>query len=79
MSYILDYPRTKFDFIGKIENFDEDFTALQNHLNIDLTKYYQKHDHHKTNASEALEHFYTPTLKAKIAEHYAEDFELGGY
>jgi len=79
MSYILDYPRTKFDFIGKVENFDEDFMALQNHLNIDLTKYYKKIDHHKTNALEALEHYYTPTLKARIAEHYAEDFELGGY
>lgn len=79
MSYILDYPRTKFDFIGKIENFDEDFMTLQELLKIDLTKYYEKHDPHRTNASEALEHYYTPTLKAKIAEHYAEDFELGGY
>ena len=79
MSWILDYPRINFNFLGKIENFDEDFTALQDHLDIDLTKYYQKHDRHSTNASEALEHFYTPTLKARIAEHYAEDFELGGY
>ena len=79
MSFILDYPHTKFDFIGKIENFDQDFKTLQDLLNIDLTNYYIKHDRHKTNAAKAIEHYYTPALKKKIAEHYSDDFKLGGY
>ena len=79
MSYILDYPNTKFDFIGKVENMEEDFKALQKLLKIDLTNYYQKYDLHKTDADNNIEKYYTHELKTKIAEHYAEDFELCGY
>ena len=79
MSYILNYPYTKFDFIGRVENFDKDFKDLQHHLNIDLINYYEKYDVNKTDTLNVLGNYYTPDLKTKIAKHYAEDFELGGY
>ena len=69
----------KYDFIGKVENFDRDFAFVLNTVNKDYQKYVSKEQRHASGADERLSAYYTPALIAKVRDKYALDFEYFGY
>ena len=73
--YMLDDNRkVKLDFIGFIENMDEDFEYIRKKLGVESTiKKLNKSDH------KDYKDYYTEETKNIVAEVYAEDIELLGY
>lgn len=63
------------DFIGRVENFNEDFSKLCHQLGIDIEL------PPKTGSSEHKPYweYYTPSLVETVGEMYAEDIERFGY
>ena len=74
--------RIKYDFIGRVEKFDEDvgvfLGSLKAELGIDPSSL--SHSFHKTDArSKIRKYFSNPALVQQVYEIYREDFETFGY
>lgn len=69
----------EYDFIGRFENFEQDFRFILGHLGIDPEAYFDVEVSHATQASENLEAYYSPALAAKVYQKYQIDFEYFGY
>ena len=63
------------DFIGKVENFNEDFSKLCHQIGFSIEM------PNKTGSSEHKPYweYYTPSLVEQVREMYAEDIERFGY
>ncbi len=67
-----------YDVIGKLETFDEDLRRIADMIGLDM-RFYQAERPHARGASDRLAQYYTPALKRRVAQAYAEDFERFGY
>ncbi len=79
LSYFIPKSGGRFclDFIGKIENFSDDFTSLLHNCNIDfdvnlLSVVNKSKPHH-------YKDYYTPHTRKIVEKIYGEDIELGQY
>ncbi|MEL6675824.1 MAG: sulfotransferase family protein [Bacteroidota bacterium] len=68
-----------YDFIGKFEQFEADFSFVLEQLKIDREQYYGSAREHATHASEQLAQYYTPEIAEKVYQKYQLDFEYFGY
>lgn len=68
----------KYDFIGKFENFDYDFSHVLSRIGLD-NEFCEKVDSHASNAADHLDRFYTKSIRRKVARKYEKDFEAFGY
>ncbi|WP_374764425.1 sulfotransferase family 2 domain-containing protein [Yunchengibacter salinarum] len=69
----------KLDFVGKIENANDDLKALETLTGIDLSANLIDHRPHRTGGKTPWQDYYTPELKQMVMETYAADFETFGY
>lgn len=69
----------KYDFIGKVENFDRDFEFVLKSLCQNYKKYLTKEIRHASRAKDLLQQYYTPPLIKKIQEKFALDFDYFQY
>jgi hypothetical protein len=69
----------QFDFVGRIENFEEDIYELGQRLNIKKVKQYAKRRIHIRDASDKCKDYYCDSTKKMIIEIYEEDFKYFGY
>jgi hypothetical protein len=63
------------DFIGKLENFSEDWKFIKTLLGYKEEKIEKK----SVNNKYCLKEYYTPELKEIIYKKYIKDFKLYGY
>lgn len=68
-----------YDFIGKFESFDKDLFSVLGTISHNYKPYLTNVLGHITGADDKLEKFYTKSLKKKVYEKYAIDFEYFGY
>ena len=73
----IDIKNINYDFIGRLERFDEDIALLFGDEAVDFAEAYQIQ--HKTDAVQKLMEFYTPGLADEVYKIYREDFEILGY
>lgn len=67
-------------FVGKIENFQQDFEALGEKLGIDLSEHYHFFAPHRSHADNSYLEFYkSDEIRQKIIDYFAKDFEIFGY
>ena len=62
------------DYVGKIENMQEDFKTLCDKIGINCELLHEN----KTNPTD-LKDYYTPEIVKKVVKIYQKDFELFGY
>lgn len=76
---LLNYDCNQYDFIGRIENFEEDVNYLFN--KIQAPKYIYQYIKGKENSSQksGITSLWTDELAEKIYEKYNADFEAFGY
>lgn len=75
------------DFVGKLENIDNDFRSVCKRLgikNVDLPRYNTRNDWSKFNnieyeSSDYYRGFYTNKTKELVAKRYKKDIEMFGY
>ncbi len=65
------------DFVGKLENFQEDWTFISTLFNLKDSDNLKVKN--KTTKNIKLADYYTPELKEMVYEKYKEDFERFGY
>lgn len=66
---------TSLDFIGKLENMEEDFQLIQEHTGLPKMKL----DKLNTSHERAYTSHYTPALRAKVAARFAADIDIFEY
>lgn len=66
----------QFDFIGKIEAFDQDYALLQERI-VGLPKVKKLNATHK--AKESVDDYFLPDQKKRFSEKFKKDFEFFGY
>lgn len=76
---ILDFDRVEYNFIGRIENFEEDIISLFDQIQV--PKYMYQYIEGKMNSSQkiCLASLWTDELAEKVYEKYKSDFEAFGY
>ncbi|MBD5551439.1 MAG: sulfotransferase family protein [Lachnospiraceae bacterium] len=67
--------RPLVDFIGKIENINEDFAIIREKSKLDEIRHANSTDKHKKNWQD----YYDEETAYKVYERYKNDFELLGY
>jgi hypothetical protein len=82
-SSILVIPVHKFDFIGRIENLEEDFRMVTGRLDTEQhmrsNSNFQTRSPHATGASDKESEYYSEELRRIVAGLYKDDFEAFGY
>lgn len=73
--YVCDQGKVAVDFVGRFERISEDFEHIRDRLAVDA----QLEHRNKTSRSGDVSAFYTPEVKARVAELYAADFATFGY
>ena len=68
-----------YDFMGKLDNFTEDFVFVLEKLSIDCEKFLSDERRHAQGADELIQDFYTPKLKNLVKDKYAKDFSYFNY
>lgn len=64
----------KYNYIGRLETFSDDFFQIGGHLSEDFHKYYGVEIRHETNATTLLEEYYDDDLQSRVYEKYKIDF-----
>lgn len=69
------------DFVGKLEQFDDDFQALREFLPTNaIGEEYEPGTPHKTDANESWkDYFQSPELVKKVTSYYEQDFDTFKY
>jgi hypothetical protein len=62
------------DFVGKMENMEEDFQKVCDHLGIVASL-----PHSNKSSHAKYREYYTPETQQLVAEHFKEDIDLFGY
>ena len=68
-----------YDFIGKLENFENDCAYVFSKIREDYADYYRSERRHATNSEKLLSKFYSDDLTEKVFNKYKIDFEYFGY
>ena len=68
-----------YDFIGKIENFNEDCTNVFSRIRKDYANFYRSELRHATKSTNLFRQFYDNDLKEKVYNKYEIDFDHFGY
>jgi len=68
-----------YDFIGRFEQFAEDFRAIGKKLSPDFEKYFVVDQRDATDAAAAINEYLTDELKGLIYQKYKRDFDHFGY
>ena len=66
-----------YDFIGKLERFDEDYSYVMDKLGA--SDYYIKESRHATGSSSKFAEYYTEDLLERVCKLFQIDFEKFGY
>ena len=69
----------RYDFIGRFEQFDRDIRQVFHRIGPDAETWWHREDRHGTGASQRMDAFYTPDVRARVHAIYAADFETFGY
>ncbi|MDH5433227.1 MAG: sulfotransferase family protein [Gammaproteobacteria bacterium] len=73
-------PVESFDFIGKMENFDQDMNHILKNLNQPVTETTIKNTlHHATGANDKLKKYYSVDLAKRVVALYQSDFDAFNY
>lgn len=67
-----------FDFVGKFENFDQDFSRVLRHIGIEF-RYKEDFMPHRTNADEKVAQYRSAETDQLVQTLYADDFKKFGY
>lgn len=68
----------EYDFIGRVENFEQDIATVAGRLGLDLSLL-ERYAPHATQSANKLSQFYTPHLRRKVYEKFEKDFVHFGY
>ena len=68
-----------FDFIGKVENFDEDLLTVDKYLEGKLLNHHENVLWHQTGSDKKIADYYNNEIAKKVANIYSTDFEIFGY
>lgn len=71
--------RISYDFIGKLENLEEDLKKVLNRITPDYSKFLSKETRHATNATDLISQYYTDSLVRKVQSKFAVDFDYFKY
>ena len=72
--------RLTYDYIGSLEQFQQDFVRVLASVSPALMKYAVTVDEHRTNASALVRFYYADTRAVElVARIYKQDFEMFGY
>ena len=63
-----------YDFIGKLESFDDDFKIISKNISKNMNKYYSPEIRHHTNANKLLDKYYDDDLYDRVYNIYEADF-----
>lgn len=75
---LLLHPFLEFDFIGKVESFEDDWAEVA--AKIGLTDDADENVlWHQTSAREKLDQYYSSNLVGRVSNVYRKDFEVYGY
>jgi len=69
----------QYDFIGKLENINDDLNFVINRLNLQPTPTTHIEDRHATHSNDLIHQFYKPDLLKMVEKKYAIDFEHFNY
>lgn len=70
----------EYDFIGKLENFDNDFIKVLGKIDVqNYKKYLSEEKRHASNASKKIKRYYTSELRDLVYTKYKRDFEYFEY
>ena len=74
------YDLVNIDFIGKLENFQKDYTYVLSKLGAP-DRFYKGLDwkENRSTRNDNLSEIYTGNLKDKVYEMYKKDFQIFGY
>jgi hypothetical protein len=73
-------PISAFDFIGKVENFDDDIKGVLSRLGADDSEAISvRHSSYATQAASRMNDHYDNETRDLIADLYRDDFEVFGY
>jgi hypothetical protein len=69
----------QYDFVGQIENFEEDISELGQKLSIKEIKQYARRRLHIRGASDKCKDYYSDYTKKMVIDIYESDFKYFGY
>lgn len=69
----------EFDFVGRLESFNEDLNKLGAMMSVDFDPYVESWDRHKTGSGEKLKEYYPDSLRKRVYRLYEIDFDTFGY
>lgn len=69
----------KFDYVGRLENFEKDILRIGDMISKDVAPFLQSWTTHQTNSRDKLKDYYTPELQERVYELYKIDFEKFDY
>jgi hypothetical protein len=71
--------RISYDFVGRLEHFDDDLERLSAVIKVDLRPFLEVRNRHQTKAGNILAKYYTPRLQELVYRIYEADFAAFGY
>lgn len=75
----LDHPGIAFDFIGKVESFEQDFIRVLDHVNADENMRRMAIGTVNTSRRSQARQYYTQEMANQVYRAYQADFDYGGY
>jgi hypothetical protein len=68
-----------YDFVGRLESFQEDFTYVLSNISDNYRNYYRPEVRHATNSNDLIEKYYNDGLIEKVYNKFKIDFDYFGY
>lgn len=68
-----------YDFIGRLEQFDEDFIWLKKLVSVDFTERPSQVNKTESKSNEELFHFFDQELEQLVYKRFKDDFDFFGY
>lgn len=68
-----------YDFIGRMENFENDCVKVFSRIKNNYSDYYRPEIRHATNSEDFLKKYYTTSIQKKVFDKFEIDFEHFNY